>query len=152
MRYEYLLLPLLFIGCSKKEDAPKPSTPHVGGLWAGSGTDDAVGYYNISLTLNQTESSASGSFTLVSSLGSQSGDVMIQVGPSGGENVTSMTLTRTHWDVTIPAPSRTCAGTMTLSRPTYMNTSTMQFPYTVTDCQGGSWSGGFTVHKTVGTN
>jgi hypothetical protein len=147
-----LSLAALATGCSKKDDTPAPQTPHVAGVWSGTGTDDAIGFYNITMTLTQSGNQASGTFATSSGFATTSGNVTLTVGPAGGNNVQKLALTRTQWSPTAPAPSRTCAGTMMLSTPTFMTASSITFSYTITDCQGGSWNGGANLTKTAGTN
>jgi hypothetical protein len=153
MKYTGLMLVavLACIGCTKKEDAPTAAAPHVAGSWAGTGTDDAIGFYNISLTLGQSGSSASGTFTTTSAFVTQSGNAYLTVGPQGGNNLQGLTLNRVQWTIP-PVAGRICAGSMVLSQPTFITATTLAFHYTVTDCAGGQWNGGATLQKTAGTN
>lgn len=145
---------LLATGCSKKEDAPKPYTPHVAGSWSGNGTDDAVGYYDIAVDLTQSGDSASGDFTMAGGAAVVKGTVSIVVGPQGGNNLQKLEFTRVTWTVADPANAgRICPSVMTV-RPgsTYMTGSSVSFHYSVTDCQGGTWGGGANMKKIAGTN
>jgi len=63
MKRLLLISALALVGCNRHEDAPAPYVPHVAGQWAGNGTDDAIGYYNWSVVLAQSNSTASGTFT-----------------------------------------------------------------------------------------
>jgi hypothetical protein len=134
----------LTIGCSKKEDAPPPYTPHVAGVWVGTGTDDSIGFYNVSMTITQSGNSAAGSYDTASSLTNTTGNINLQFGPQGGNNVQSITMSRT-WS------TKSCNGTATLSQPTYITGNAIAFYYTVTDCNGTN-SGGANLHKTIATN
>jgi hypothetical protein len=148
-----LLLVLLAVGCSKKEDAPPPYTPHVAGMWVGSGQNDAIGYYTWSMTLTQSGNSAAGTYDTASALTTTHGNVLIQFGPQGGNNVQSLTMTQTTFAPTSPAPSRTCSGTvMNLSQPTFITGSALSFYYNFTDCFGYTAGGGANLHKTIATN
>jgi hypothetical protein len=146
-----------FAGCSKKEDAPKPYTPHVAGSWSGNGTDDAIGYFTIGVDMAQSGDSASGTFTMNSAIGSVKGDFMVGIDPqgtAGGKNLRSMTMTRRTWNIPDPAnQNRVCAATLSLVRGTGMMTSSAtEFHYTMTDCQGGTWVGGANMRKDVASN
>ena len=148
------ILGLASTACSKKEDAPKPYTPHVAGSWAGNGTDDAVGYFNLGVDLTQSNDSAAGDFTMVGGVATIKGTISIVVGPQGGNNLQKLDLTRVTWTVNDPANAgRVCAATMSV-RPgsTFMTGSAVSFFYSVTDCQGGIWTGGANMHKIAGTN
>ncbi len=153
-----MLAVLMMIGlfglcaCNKKEDAPAAQVPHVAGSWSGTGTDDAIGFYNLAVTLTQSNGDVAGTFATSSGFASTSGNVSIKVGPAGGNNVQSLAFARTQWSVTAPPPSRTCAGTMTMTAPTFMTSNSISFGYVITDCQGGTWTGGANLHKTAGTN
>jgi hypothetical protein len=149
-----VLLGLFTAACSKKEDAPPPYTPHVAGSWTGNGTDDAIGYYNISADLAQSNSSASGDFTMSGPVATIKGTISIVLGPQGGNNLQQLTMTRVTWTVNDPAnTNRVCAATMTVQPgSTYFLSGSTVFSYSVTDCQGGTWSGGANLHKIAGTN
>ena len=134
---------LIATGCSKKEDAPGPQVPHVAGQWAGNGTDDAIGYYNWSVTLVQSNSSAAGSFNTAGGYGTTSGDIRIDFGTEGPGNVRALTLTRTGGTL--------CTGSATLSGTATLSSSGLTFGYVVTDCRGTNY-GGANLHKIAGTN
>ncbi len=149
-----LAIGFLATGCSKKEDAPQAQTPHVAGTWAGSGTDDAIGYFDLSADLTQSGGSASGTFVMAGSVATINGNLALAIGPAGGNNVQSLALTRTTWTVADPKNAgRVCAATMTV-RPgtTFMTNAAVSFMYTMTDCQGGTWTGGANMKKIAGTN
>lgn len=148
------ILGLLTTACSKKEDAPKPYTPHISGSWAGNGTDDAVGYYNIGVDLVQSGDSAAGTFTMVGGVATIKGTVSVVIGPQGGNNLQQMIFTPTSSTVNDPnLAGRVCSAPMTV-RPgsTYMLGGSTVFSYTVSDCQGGTWGGGANLKKIAGTN
>jgi hypothetical protein len=147
-----LAVAVMAAGCSKKEDAPKPQDPHVAGMWSGNGTDDAIGYYNIGITLTQTEDSAAGTFNIASNVATETGNVMMSIGPLNGNNMQTLTLTRTAWTTTSTTDGRICQATMRLTTPTFITNTHMQFSYQVTDCQGGVWNGGANLSKIAGTN
>lgn len=148
------ILGLLTTACSKKEDAPKPYTPHVAGSWAGNGTDDAIGFYNLGVDITQSNDSAAGDFTMAGGVATIKGNISIVVGPQGGNNVQKLELTRVTWTVPDPAQAnRVCPATMTVKPgSTFMTGSSVVFSYAVTDCQGGTWFGGANLHKVAGTN
>ncbi len=148
------LLGLLTSACQKKEDAPKPYTPHVAGSWAGNGTDDAIGFYNISTDISQSGDSASGDFTMVGGAATIKGTISIIIGPQGGNNLQQLNMTRVTWTVNDPSNAgRVCAATMTVKPgSTYFLTNSTVFSYSVTDCQGGLWFGGASLKKIAGTN
>lgn len=154
-RYFWILtLAALATGCSKKEDAPKPYTPHIAGSWSGNGTDDAVGYYNIAVDLVQSGDSASGDFTMAGAVATIKGTVSVVIGPQGGNNLQQLVFTPTSATVNDPAnANRVCSAAMTV-RPgsTYMLSGSTVFSYTVSDCQGGTWGGGANLKKIAGTN
>ncbi len=148
------ILGLLTTACSKKEDAPKPYTPHIAGSWAGNGTDDAIGYYNLGADITQSNDSGAGDFTMAGGVATIKGNISIVVGPQGGNNLQQLNLTRVTWTVNDPAnANRVCAATMTVKPgSTFMTGSAVSFMYTMTDCQGGTWTGGANLHKVAGTN
>lgn len=141
-------------GCRKKEDAPPPNFPHAAGVWNGTGTDDAIGFFNIAMDLTQSAESAAGTFTMAGGVATVKGNVLTAFGQVSTTNVSSLTLARTTWTVSDPANAgRVCAATLTLTPYTGQLSSTfMSFHYTVTDCQGGTWFGGANLHKIAGTN
>ena len=145
---------LATVGCSKKEDAPKPSYPHVAGVWSGSGTDDAIGYFSFGVDMIQSNDQGVGSFTMSSAIGTVKGDFSVIFGPQGGNNVKSLTLTRKTWNIPDPQyQNRVCAGTLTVTPgSTFITGSAVSFHYKMTDCQGGTWDGGANLHKDAGTN
>jgi len=145
---------LATVGCSKKEDAPKPYYPHVAGSWSGNGTDDAIGYFNFGVDMTQSSDQAAGTFTMTGGVATVKGDFSVVFGPQGGNNVRSLTLTRQTWTVNDPTnANRVCAGTLTVrSGSTFITGSAVSFYYTMTDCQGGTWTGGANLHKDAGTN
>lgn len=149
-----LVLGLLSVGCNRKEDKPSPRSPHVAGVWQGNGTDDAIGYYNLSVDMGQSQDSAAGTFTMVGDVATVTGDFYVSFGPAGGNNVRTLTLTRQNWTVADPAnANRVCAGTLTVrGGSTYITDSALSFHYTMTDCQGGTWNGGANLRKSAGTN
>lgn len=150
-----LLLGLtLTIGCSKKEDAPAPNNPHVAGVWSGNGTDDAIGYYNITATLVQSGNQASGTFTMAGTVATINGNISMSFGAIGGANMGAISLQRTTWTVGSPSnANRVCLATLTITPGTgsISNTATA-FHYSMTDCQSGTWNGGANMQKTAGTN
>lgn len=127
-------------GCSKKEDAPPPYTPHVAGQWAGTGTDDAIGYYNWSVTLTQAGNSAAGTYDTSGGYGTTHGDIRLDFNQG---NLYNLTLTRTGGSI--------CSGLATLGSATTFNSSYLTFSYRVTDCRGVN-GGGANLHKIAGTN
>lgn len=147
-------LGLMTIGCSKKEDAPKPQTPHVAGSWSGNGSDDAVGYFDIVADITQSGDSAAGDFTMTGGVATIKGTIILVVGPYGTGNVQSLTLTRKTWNVADPSnANRVCAADLTLVPGTAtMSGSQVSFHYKFTDCQGGTWYGGSNLSKIAGTN
>jgi hypothetical protein len=149
-----LALGILATGCSKKEDAPPPNNPHVAGSWVGNGTDDAIGYYNLAVDLTQSGNSASGTFDMEGGAASVKGNVLMTFGAMVGNNLQSMGLTRTKWTVADPSNSnRVCSATLTVNPgSTFITDTAVSFGYTMTDCQGGTWSGGANLHKIAGTN
>lgn len=147
------VLGFLTTACSKKEDAPKPYTPHVAGTWVGNGTDDAIGFYNLAVDLTQSGDSASGNFTMAGAV-TIKGTVSVVIGPQGGNNLQQMIFTPTSSTVNDPAlAGRVCSAPMTV-RPgsTYMLSGSTVFGYTVSDCQGGTWGGGANMKKTIASN
>lgn len=151
----FLLSAFIFtVGCSKKEDAPAPNAPHVGGMWTGTGTDDAIGYYTIGLNIDQSADSAAGTFTINGTVATIQGNVAMQFGNIGGNNINSFTLTRSTWTVNDPAnANRVCSGTLTLNPHTGQTSSSyMAFHYNVTDCAGGTWQGGANLTKMIRNN
>lgn len=151
MRAKGLLLLLVFgmaiTGCKKHEDAPPPYTPHVAGTWSGTGTDNTVGAYNISVTLVQSGGSASGTFTTSSAYGTMSGPISIDINPGMGSNLVKATMSRTTFSGSIA-----CAGTMTLARASNTTDTAMAFYYNVSDCNYPAETGGLNLIKTAGTN
>ncbi len=145
---------LATVGCQKKEDAPPPYYPHVSGTWSGNGTDDAIGFFNFGVDMTQSGDSAAGTFTMTGGVADVKGDFAVRFGPQGGNNVQSLTLTRSTWTVTDPAnANRLCAATLTVkSGSTFITGSNVSFHYSMTDCQGGTWFGGANLHKVAGTN
>jgi len=156
MKHTFSILGLCFAlgiltACDKREDNPKPSSPHVAGSWVGTGTDDAIGFYNISMDLTQSGESASGTFTMAGDVGTVTGSLSMGIAPQTANNM-RLTLSREHWTLTDPAnSSRLCIGTLT-AKPSSITSGTLSFFYTMTDCQGGTWTGGANAKKTVGTN
>lgn len=149
------LMGALLSACNKKEDAPAPNNPHVAGAWTGNGTDDAIGFYNLSVNLTQSGNSASGSFTMAGAVATVSGEILVSFGAlNGGNNLESMALTRKQW--TVPDPqnaNRVCAATLTVKPgSTFITSSAVSFFYTMSDCQGNTWGGGANLHKVAGTN
>lgn len=142
------------VGCSKKEDAPKPYYPHVSGSWTGNGTDDAIGYFNFGVDMTQSNDMAAGSFTMTGDVATVKGDFRVVFGPQGGNNVKELVLTRKEWTVSDPTnANRVCAGDLTVrAGSTFITGSNVSFHYTMTDCQGGTWTGGANLRKTVATN
>jgi hypothetical protein len=149
-----LIVALALCACQKKEDAPAPNVPHVAGAWAGTGTDDAIGFYNLSMDLTQSGGSAAGSFTMTGGVATVTGNVFLAIGPQGGNNLQALRLTRIGWTVNDPANAgRLCTGDLTVrAGSTAMTSSAISFQYTVTDCAGGLWTGGATLTKRAGTN
>lgn len=147
-----VLLALLCVGCNRrKEDAPPLDTPHIAGVWAGTGTDDAVGYYNLQLTLTQSGTTASGNFTMASGLGTVRGTVALV----DDRNILRvLTMTRTAVDNASSAlADRVCLVDLTTRPNQYLMTgSVTSFSYTMSDCHGGTWGGGATLQKIAGTN
>lgn len=133
----------LCLGCSKKEDAPPPYYPHVAGYWTGNGTDNAIGYYNWSVNLTQSGSMAAGTYDTSGGYGTTHGDIRIDFGPYGGNNLYALTLTRTGGTI--------CSGYASLAAPTSISNSNVTFSYNVTDCRGTN-GGGANLHKVAGTN
>ena len=153
MKYSLLIL-LAICACSKKEDAPKDTTPHVSGSWSGNGTDDAIGYYNVSMDLTQSGGTAAGTFTMAGGVATVQGNVTLAVGPQAPNNLQSLKLTRVSWTVADPVnANRLCVGDLTVRRAsTSMTSGAIVFHYTMTDCQGGVWDGGANLTKQMGTN
>jgi len=143
MKKVLFLACLAFIGCSKKEDAPAPYVPHVAGMWSGTGTDDAIGYYNWSVTLAQSNSTAAGTYTTSGGYGTTSGNIYLSFGPEGVRNLTTLTMTRTGGSI--------CSGTTTINTHATLTSSDLVFSYIVTDCRGTN-IGGANLHKIAGTN
>jgi len=143
MRKIALLICLAFIGCSHKEDAPAPYVPHVAGMWSGNGSDDAIGYYNWAINIDQSNSDAAGTFDTSSTYGTSHGNISLVFGPQGNGNLTGLTMTRTSGTI--------CLGTATLNRPATITSTDISFSYTVTDCRGTN-TGGANLHKIAGTN
>lgn len=145
---------LATVGCSKKEDAPKPSYPHVDGLWTGNGTDDAIGFFNFSVDMIQSNDQGVGTFTMAGGVATVKGDFSVIFGPQGGNNVKALTLTRKTWTVTDPAnANRVCAGTLeVMPGSTFITGSAVSFHYKMTDCQGGTWDGGANLKKEIARN
>lgn len=138
--------------CHKKEDAPGPSVPHVAGNWVGTGTDDAIGYFNISMDLTQSDRSAAGTFTMSGTVATVTGNVTMNVGAQGGSNLTGLVLTRVHWTLNDPTnANRLCAGELT-ALPSSMTSGAVNFHYSMSDCQTGTWNGGANLTKQAGTN
>lgn len=134
------LICLAFIGCSKKEDAPAQYVPHVAGQWVGTGTDDAIGYYNWSVVLTQSNDTAAGTYTTSSGYGTTSGNIYLNF---NGSIVTVLTMSRTGGSV--------CLGSATQSGSGTISSSNLTFYYTVTDCRGTN-TGGANLHKIAATN
>lgn len=144
MRYALLiLLGSILIGCSKKEDAPPPYVPHVAGFWAGQGDDNAIGYYNWSVTLVQAGTSAAGTYDTSGGYGTTHGDIRLDFGPQGGNNLWALTMTRTGGTI--------CHGSATLAGSTFITNSRVSFRYIINDCKGVN-SGGANLQKIAGTN
>ena len=156
MKKLLILLGLAFLSsaCSKKEDQPAAQVPHVGGSWSGTGTDDAIGFYNLSVDLTQSGDSAAGSFTMAGAAATVKGTITLMVARQGGNNLQAMNLARATWTVADPQNAgRLCAGTLTVQpNSTFMTDSAVSFAYSFTDCQGGTWGGGANLHKIAGTN
>lgn len=150
------LLPLVLLAsaCSKKEDAPPAQVPHVAGTWSGNGTDDAIGFFNVSMDITQSGDSAAGTFTMAGSAATITGDVSIALGPQGGNNLQALSFARKSWTVADPANAgRVCAAAMIVQpNVNAMTGSAVSFRYSMTDCQGGTWAGGANLHKIAGTN
>lgn len=142
-----ILIAFSLAACNRKEDAPPPHTPHVAGAWSGNGTDNTIGYYEVSMDLFQEGTSVSGTFHTASSYGTSSGEVRMTIQPGGGNNLASVTMTRTTFTGSI-----TCSGTMTLARPTSMTEGRVTIPYNVTDCNYPAETGGLNMRKDAGTN
>ena len=138
-----LLVCLAFIGCSHKEDTPAPSVPHVAGMWSGNGTDDAIGYYNWAINIDQSNSDAAGTFDTSGGYGTTHGNISLCFGPQGNGNLTFLTMTRTAGTI--------CSGTAALNGIASITSSDISFRYTVTDCRGTN-TGGANLHKIAGTN
>lgn len=145
----FLLVAFLAVGCSKKEDAPPPSYPHVSGSWAGNGTDDAIGYYTLGVDMTQSGDQAAGHFTMTGGVATIKGDFNVIFGPEGKGNVKTLTMTRQTWTINDPAnANRVCAGTLTLVPYTStINGSFVSFGYTMSDCVSGTWNGGANLSK-----
>lgn len=145
MKYISLFcLALSLCSCSKKEDAPPPYTPHVAGQWQGTGTDNSIGFYNVSMTLTQAGTAASGTFQTSSTAFTTQGDIRMLIGPVGGNNLSYVSLVRTSY-------VHSCAGSMTLSQPTFITDNAVSLYYTLVDCNGTS-TGGMSLKKIAGTN
>jgi len=140
MRKAALLICLAFIGCSHKEDAPGPNTPHVAGMWSGNGTDDAIGYYNWAITIDQSGNTAAGTYNTSGGYGTTSGNIYLAF---NGSNLTVLTMTRTGGSI--------CGGTAALSGPATITSSDISFRYVVTDCRGTNY-GGANLQKFASTN
>lgn len=151
MKKLILLLPLLLCSCHKKDKRiENPLVTSSGGVWTGTGTDDAIGFYNISMNLLQDENTASGSFTLVSDVATIKGDVYIVF---NGSAVQSLKMRRNTWNVAeAKNANRVCTGDLTARADTKMNSNSMVFTYTMSDCQTGTWSGGTNLHKIASSN
>ncbi|MGH7974835.1 MAG: hypothetical protein ACREBR_04870 [bacterium] len=134
-----IFLLLLLTACTHKEDAPGTYVPHIAGSWIGNGTDDSIGYYNWSVDLTQSNSSAAGSFTTSGGYGTTSGSIYLTLDQG---NLVGLTMSRT---------SGVCLGTANLSGPVTITNTDVAFYYTISDCHGVN-SGGANLHKIVGTN
>lgn len=138
---------LLAIGCSKKEDTPPPYVPHVAGTWTGSGTDNTIGYFDWTVDLVQSGTSASGDFHTSSSFGTTNGTIALEIAPGGGMNLTKLTMSRTGYSGSV-----TCTGSMSLSQRSTVTDGSMSFNYTVSDCHYPLETGGANLKKIAGTN
>lgn len=139
---------LLTTACSRKDDAPPPNNPHVGGIWIGTGTDDTLGFYNVEFTLTQSGNSAAGSFTISNSLVSMAGNVKIDFGVVSPTNLTNVDFS------SIVCSEKTgatiCDTPITLVPNTgHITSNNIGFNYTMNN---KSLNGGASLNKTVGTN
>lgn len=151
MKPIYLLAVLAVVGCNRHEDRPAQNVPHVAGQWVGTGTDDAIGFFNIEMTLTQSNTSAVGTYTMVGAVATIHGDARLDISPYGGTNL-RITLVRTNWTVNDPANSNRVCNASLVSSPASITNGATSFHYTMSDCQGGTWIGGATLTKSAGTN
>lgn len=145
-----ILIALVALGaCKKREHASAPGgPPAVAGSWAGTGTDDAIGFYNVSMDLSQDENTAAGTFTMAGPVANVTGSVSLTF---NGGALQGLQLTRESWTVTNPShASRLCAATLTVRTDARMAADSLSFHYTMTDCQGGTWTGGASLSKRAG--
>jgi hypothetical protein len=91
---------------------------------------------------------------MTGSVATVNGDIKLSFGPLKGNNLNSLQMTRTTWNVPDPANvTRVCAATMSISpNMTFITDDSVSFHYTMTDCQGGTWYGGANLAKVAGTN
>lgn len=142
MKYSLLILcALLLSACNKKEDAKAPGVVDIQGQWIGTGTDDSIGFYNISVNIiSQTGGQAFGTYDTSSQLVNTHGDIRLDLIAGGGNNITGVTMTRTTWG---PA---SCAGTATASHSSFITSKAGEAFYTIVDCKGTN-NGGFNLHR-----
>lgn len=143
MKKLLFLMCLALVACDRKEDRPADFVPHIAGAWAGTGTDDSIGFYNWSINITQSNDTAAGSFDTSGGYGTTTGSIYLRFGPVGGNNLTVLTMDRTGGSV--------CPGTITMNGATSLSSTSLSFRYTVVDCRGTNY-GGANLHKVAGTN
>lgn len=143
----FMVLCLVTVGCSKKEDAPPPAVPHVSGQWDGTGTDNTIGWYRVSVNLTQAGDSAAGTYTTTSGYGTTKGRIQVNLKPGMGLNLTSVTMTRDEYTGSVR-----CAGNLSLANSSSMTDTKVSFSYKVTDCDYTNEDGGLNLTKTAGLN
>jgi hypothetical protein len=142
----FLLSACLTTGCNKHHDdsTSQGSVPNVAGMWQGNGTDDTIGYFTVSMTIQQDGDTAIGTYQTVSSFATTSGTIRINLVPTnGGNDVQSIAMARTAWT------SQACSASFTLSTPAKMTSSYIGLNYIGTDCTHTGYNGGFNMNKTI---
>ena len=136
---------LLTTACERRKHAtPPPNVPNVAGFWEGQGTDDTVGYFKITMTLEQSGDVAFGTYRTLSAFAETSGKVRFELlAVNGGENIKDIVMERTAWS------ANACAATLTLRRPVATNGSSIGFYYSGKDCAQSDYNGGMTIAKSV---
>ena len=118
--------------CRRGEDAPLPGYPHVAGQWQGTGTDDLIGFYNITVTLSQSGGTASGDYYTSSGYTTTHGTIYLTFGLESAGNLQHLTMTDSNGTV------------RTLNAPNTITDNAVSFFY--------SGGGGMNLHKIAGTN
>lgn len=144
----FLLSACLTTGCNKHhDDSPaQASVPNVAGMWQGNGTDDTIGYFTVSMTIQQDGDTAIGTYQTVSTYATTSGTIRIDLRPVNTDidNIASITMARTAWT------SQACSASFTLVGGTGKMTSHyIGLNYSGTDCTHTGYNGGFNMTRTV---